>query len=806
MRMSLWNDLVVGARRLRAERGFTLVALSTLSLGIGASVAIFTVVNAVMLRPLPYPDPERLVVVSPGQNANISLADAVAAGSPSLAATTGLSYWDVTLTGDGPATSLTAQVVDAGFFSVFGVVPALGRPFGPEARVPGQSDVMLLSHEVWQQRFGGDPGIIGRRLRIDGYGHQSRTVVGVMPRGFQPPFTPPERAIAVWLPFSLASGRTIATDSSWFVNRIVGRLRAGATVEGAAAEVRTTMERLRQDFGALIDADAARAAGAMGLLVSMVGAVDTPLLILLSAVGLVLLLACANLANLLLARGERRRQELAVRTALGATRSRLVREQLVEGLLLSVGGGGLGLGLGALILSGLRVSERSGLPRAAEMAMDGRVIAFALVVSLLCVVGFALLPAVQATRGDLRVSLGAGRRTVGGTRGGRRLGSALIAFEVALALVVVSGAGLLLSSLRALREVDAGLDPRQVLAVELAPPDGQYRGERSAAYYSQVVDRLVSLPGVSGVGAIHLLPFSNSNWAFPFLAEGHRPPSDGPLPSANFRVVTPGYFRTVGMPLVDGRDVQPSDQASSEQVGLINATLASTLWPGERAVGRTINLFGNRPFRIVGVVGDVRQHRLDDAARGEMYLPLPQFPVASMVVMVRSSLPLTTQRSAIEAAIAGINRDVPITAIRPLTDVIDSTMVQRRFFAGVLTFFGILALTLGAVGVYGVMSYAIGGRRHEFGVRMALGATGGQVVRGAMATGTLPLGVGLVVGLLGVVATSRLLGALLFEVTATDPRTLTVATLILLVVALAAVWIPSRRASRVAPSQALRAE
>lgn len=803
---SLWLDLRIAMRRLGADIGFTAVALATLALGIGASVAIFTVVNAVLLRPLPYPGAERLVQLSPGQNANISLADALRDATPALAASTGLSMWDLTLSGDGPAASLPVQVVDAGFFTVFGVTPALGRAFGPEVREPARADVVMLSHDLWQTRYGGDPAIVGRRLRLEGYGADARTVVGVMPRGFVAPFEPPGAATAAWIPLALPSGRTIATDSTWYVNRVIGRLQQGATVEQAALQVRTAMERLRAEYAGLIDGDAVRASGAMGLLDAMVGDVETPLRLLLATVGLVLLLACANLANLLLARGERRRQELAVRTALGAVRARLVREQLVEGTVLALLGGALGVVLAEGIIAVLRVSERSGLPRTGDAGIDARVLAFALVLSLLSVVGFALLPALRATRGDLRPDLAAGQRAVGRTRGGRRVGSLLIAIEVALTLVVVSGAGLLLASLRAVREIDPGLTSDRVLAVELAPPDSRLGRERSPLVYDALLAQLRTLPGVRDVAAIHLLPFTQNNWAFPYLAEGHRPPVDGPLPAANFRVVTPGYFRTVGIPLLAGRDVAASDGEGGERVVLVNAAMAAELWPGGRAEGRTIQLFGNQPLRVVGVVGDVRQESLERAPRPEMYVPLPQFRVAAMTVMVRTEGDPRLLVEPVRRTIQAANTDVPITGIRPLGEVLEGSIASRTFFAGVLAFFGALALLLGAVGVYGVMAYAVGGRRHEFGVRMALGATGATVVRSAMAGGAIPLGVGLVSGAAGVFATSRLLASLLFQVSPTDPRTLGAAGALLVAIALLAIWIPARRAARVPPTQALRAD
>jgi len=801
-----WHDVRVALRRLRADRGFTSVALATLSLGIGASVAIFTVVNAVMLRPLPYPEPDRLVQLAPGQNANITLADALGAGTPAVESSTGIAVWDLTLSGDGPAVSLPAMVVDAGYFRVFRVVPALGELFGAEARDPARSDVVLLSHALWQGRYGGDPSVVGRRIRLEGYSQVERTVVGIMPRDFAAPYSPRDRAPAFWVPLALPSGRTLATDSTWYVNNVVARLRAGATVEQAAAQVRAVVQRLRADFPGLVDADAVRAATVMGLLDSLVGNVETPLRLLLATVGLVLLLACANLANLLLARGERRRQEIAVRTALGAGRGRLVREQLTESLLLALGGGGLGVALAQGILAVLRVSERSGLPRTDGAGLDGRVLAFALVVSLLSVVGFALLPALRSTREALRPALGAGSRTVGRSRGARQLGGVLIAVEVALTLVVVSGAGLLLASLRAVRSVDPGMATAQVLAVELSPPDSRDGRERSPRYYETVLERLRAIPGVQEAGAIHLLPFTENNWAFPYLAEGHQPPAAGPLPSANFRVVTPGYFRTVGIPLRDGRDVASSDHEQGERVVLVNQALAASLWPNDRAVGKTIQLFGNQPLRVIGVVGDVRQHSVERAPRPEMYVPLPQFRVVAMNVMLRTAMEPRRLIPSVRQAILAAEEDVPIRDVRPLSEVLERSLSQRAFFAGVLTFFGTLALLLGAVGVYGVMAYAVGGRRHEFGVRMALGATASRVVRSAMTGGAIPLAIGVVAGALGVLASTRLLASLLYQVSPTDPGTLAAAGGVLLLVALLAIWIPARRAASVSPTQALRSE
>ncbi|HEX9633205.1 MAG TPA: ABC transporter permease [Gemmatimonadales bacterium] len=800
------RELKLALRRLRAEPGFSLTALITLALGIGAAVAIFTVVDSVMLRPLPYDQADRLVQVLPGQNANIALADAVAEGAPSLSATTGLSLWSLTLTGEGEPAAVSAQFVDAGFFPVFGVTPVLGRPFVPEERDPSRSDVVVLSHGMWQRRFGGDPSVIGRRIQLDGSGHTLRTVIGVMPRGFVPPLVPSGQDVEAWAPLSVAPGRTVATDSTWYVNWIVGRLKAGATVEGAAEEVRTAMARLHAEYAAFIDEDAPRAAGAMGLLDSVVGDVRGPLWMLLSSVGLILLLACANLANLLLARGDRRRQEFAVRAALGASRERLIRGQLFESGVLALLGGVAGVMVAQVILGIVNVSGASGLPRSGHLGLDLRVLAFALTVSAVSVAGFGLLPALRATAGDLRVHLGSGARSPGRTRSGRGLGFALIAAEVALAMVIVTGAALLMGSLRALRAVDPGLEVEHVLAARLEPPSEAYGGGRAVAFYEELLERLRALPGVEEAGAIQLLPLTYNNWAFPYLAQGHTPEATGRLPSANFRVVTPGYFRSVGMRVLVGRDVQAADRAGAPAVGLINRAMAELLWPGEDAVGKEIRLFGSRPFTVIGVVGDVRQHALKEATRPEMYIPLPQFPVAGMVVMVRTAGDPGMLSRSVRAAIHEVRGDVPISDLRPLAEVMDASLARERFFASVLGFFGVLALSLGAVGVYGVMAYAVGARRGEFSLRMALGATAGGVVRSALVGGLAPLVVGLGVGVVGAWGTTRLLAGLLFGVGPMDPGSVAAAAMVLVSVAAVAVWVPARRAGRVEPGRVLSAE
>lgn len=802
----LGRDVLLSVRRLRREPGFAAMAVATLVLGIGAAAGVFAVVDAVVLRPLPYPDPDRLVELSPSQNFNIALADELG-DAPALEASSGVSHWTLTLTGSGEPTVLTAQAVDAEFFRVVGAQPIVGRPFDPAERDPGLSDVAILSHGVWQTRFGGDVDVIGRRVELDGSGHATRRVIGVMPRGFVAPLAGPSIDVGAWVPLSRAAGRTVATDSTWYVNSIVGRLASGAAVEQAAQQVRLITSRLRQEFPGVVDEARVETAGATGLLDSMVGDVRTSLLTLLGAVGLVMLLGCANLAHLLLARGERRRRELAVRATLGAGRARLVREQLTDSLVLAVLGGAGGVLLARVLLATLDVGRASSLPRTAGLEMDWRVLAFALLVSLLATALFALWPALRATHGDLRDGLGAGSRSLGATRTGSRVGAVLIAGEIALATTLVTGAGLLLESLRQLRSVEAGLDPSDVVAIELAPPAAQYHGESARVLYDQVFERLRALPGVRTVGAIHLLPFTLGNWGFPYLAQGHEPPS-GPLPSANFRVVTPDYFDAVDQPLVQGRPLTEADRRTERlTVGLVNRTMARELWPDGSAVGKTIQLFGSVPFEVVGVVGDVRQFTLDMAPEPEMYVPHGAgWALSSMVVMLETAGDPRPIMAAVRRAVWAVDGDIPIVSIRRMDEVLGESMARRRFFAGVLSFFGGLALVLGAVGVFGVMAYTMGARRTEFGIRMALGATRARVLGGALRRGGIPIVIGLAAGVATATAASRLLESLLFGVTPGDPATALTAGAVLAAVAATATFIPAYRATKVDAGAVMRAE
>ena len=799
------RELRYSFRRLRREPGFTVTAVATLTLGIGTAVAVFAVVDAVVFKPLPYPASDRLVTLSPQQNFNMALADALGA-APAFEASTGVSGWSLTLTGHGDPAVLDAQAVDAEFFRVVGVQPALGRAFRTEERDPGLSDVVILSHGVWQTRFGGDPTVIGRRIELDGYRHPTRRIIGVMPDEFVPPLAGPGSNMRVWIPLTRVPGRTVATDNTWYVTSVIARLAPDATVDMAATQVRAITTELEREFPSVIPETRHETAGAMGLLDSMVGDLRTSMWALLGGVGFVMLLACANLANLLLARGERRRRELAIRAALGAGRIRLIREQLTDSAILSVIGGAGGILFANIVLGAIDLERASSLPRVAGFTMDHRVAGFAIAASFAAALVFGLWPALRGSRGDVRDSLGAGTRGGGLTRSGARLGAVLVAGEIALATVLVSGAGLLLKSLQELRSVELGIDASDVVALEISPPRAQYQGEAARLLYDRIFERLRALPGVRAVGAINRLPLTRGNTDFPYLAEGHAPP-DGPLPSANFRVVTPEYFDAVDQPLIEGRPLADADRRTERAIaGLINRTMANQLWPDESAVGKSIRLFGNQPFEVVGVVSDVRQFTLDRAPSPEMYHPHgARWSVANMVIMIEGSPEVLPTPAAIRQAVWDIDPDIPVEYVRHMADVVDRSIARRRFFASVLSFFGVLALALGAVGVFGVMAYSMGARRSEFGLRMALGATRRRVLRGAVARGAVAIGFGLVVGLVGSATSTRLLQSLLFGVSPGDPGTHAVAGVILATVAALATLIPALNATRVDAATVMRA-
>ncbi len=793
------RDVRIAGRRLRRSPGYALVAVLTLALGIGATVAMFTVLNAVVLRALPYPDSDRLVRVWPAQNYNISLSRTLGEALPSLASYVGMSQWGLTLTGEGEAVVVEAAAVDAGYFETFGVRPLLGRPFLAEETEPARAGVVLLGHAFWRSRFGGDPSVVGRRIRLSGYDHETREVIGVMPAGHDGPF----QSADAWIPLQLPAGRTFGTDSTWYVNWMVARLAPGATVRSADAELVAAAARLKTEYPGLLDDEIVQQATVVGLRDSISGDVRGLLWTLLAAVGLVLLIACGNLSNILLARASERRHELAVQAALGATRWQMVRQQLIESGLIALLGGAAGIGLSWLLVRAVGVAESSGLPRITDLTPDVRVLGFALGVTLLALAIFGILPALRATAGVGDSTLASAR---GGSRGRstHRLNRALVTGELALATVLVTAAGLVLSGFAVLRSVDPGIDVDDVLVVQLLPPADEYTGERASTYYEGMIEQFAALPGVTAVGGNHLLPFTVNNWSFPYLADGHDPPAGAPLPSANIRIVTPAYFDAVDQPVLAGRVFTWADRPGSERVMVINRAMAEALWPGEDPLGRQIRVFGSIAHRVVGLVGDVRQHALDRDPRPEMYVPQPQWSNgAQLALMIEGPGALGLAAEA-RRVVRSIDANVPIVRLGPLAEVLDRSVAQRRFVMLVLVAFGLLALLLGGIGVYGVMSHLIGARMPDVGIRMAFGADARDVLGESLRTALAPAIAGVALGLLLAVASARLLRGLLYGVPPIHLPAYLAAALVLLAVALLAGLIPARRAARADPLEVLR--
>jgi putative ABC transport system permease protein len=798
-----WRDLRTALRNLRRNPVFTAVAVIILALGIGANVAMFSVLHSVVLRPLPYHEPDRLVRLWPAENFNITLVDLVSEGMPAVQAASGLSLWRFTFSGEGEPEQLDAAYVGTNHFELLGVRPMLGRSFYPEERDPGRSDVAILSYDFWQRRFGGDPAVVGRRLPIEATDHRTREVIGVMPPDYRELRGEPD----VWAPMALPPGRTFVADSTWWVNWVVGRLAPGASLAQANEQIQTVARRLKEDYPRFFAEEDVSGADVRPLHEDVTGEVAGTLWLLVGAVGLVLLIACANLANLLLARAVGRRRETAVRAALGATRRRLIRQQLTDSLVLTLLGGVAAVPLAWAVLGYLKAHAPAELPRSDSITIDVKVLLFALGVSVLSAVAVGLVPALRASEGRIQDRLRAGGRWQS-SGGGHRVNRALVALEVALAMVLVTAGSLVVKGFAGLRTTDPGFRPDGVTVVEAVLPTGRAsNAEAVATYFGEALERVRRLPGVETAGAIHLLPLTPDNWAFPYLAEGHAPDPDRPLPTANFRLVAGDYFRTVGIPLVEGRTLTDADRSGAPPVGLINRALADELWPGEDPIGKEIRIFQSIPFTVVGVVGDVRQYQLDRKPLPEMYLPSGQWrwAVGRMFLVLRSSGAPPSAR-ALREVLWAVDPGVPIPSVRPLTSVVAASVADARFFASLLAGFGLLALALGALGVYGVAAHVTRARTADYGIRLALGAKPAALVRLIVADGLRPVAIGLGLGLAGSLLTGRLLSGLLYGVAPTDPSVYGLVTSVLVSAGLLATWLPARRAGRLDPVEILRSE
>jgi predicted permease len=798
----LAQDVRFALRGLRRNPGFTAVAVATLALGIGANSAIFSVVQAVLLRPLPYQEPQRLVAVlqdgrGPVSPANFLDLRAQNSVFQQLAAA---QAWQATLTGAGPPEAVRALQLTADLFSVLGVPAARGRTLVAGDDAPGAGRVVVIGHQLWQRRFGGDPGLLGRALLING---ESHTVVGIMPPTFQfAPFWIMDTEL--WVPLDLAARRA---DRSGASLRLFARRAPQVSLAQAQAQVDTLGRRLAQQFP---DDNKGLRLQVVPLHDRAVGQVRRALLVLLGCVSFVLLIACANVANLTLARASARRKEIAVRASLGASRSRLVRQLLTESVVLALAGGALGLLLAAGSIDLLITLAPANLPRLQTVTLDGPVLAFTLAVALGTGLVFGLAPALALTRADPGAGLRQSSR--GATEGSRRHGlrSLLVVSQVALALMLLVGAGLLLRSFQRLLAVDAGFDARHVLSAVVPLADPRYQEPaRRAAFYQDLVGRVRALPGVEAVGATNHLPIGGDIWGLSYTIEGAPPPAPGDEPSAIYRTIAPGYLRALGMSLLRGRDFHDADRPETPGVAIVNQAFARQAWPGQDPLGKRIRVEdgGPNPRAIVGVVKDTRQRDWTAAPTPEMYLAFLQNPPSrGLTLVVRAAGDPLTLAPALERQVWAIDPNLAVVQVRSMEEVVAQAIGQPRFNLLLLNAFAALALLLAAVGIYGVMAYAVHRRTQELGIRLALGAQTRDLRRLVVGQGMALAAVGVALGLAAAFGTTHIMQAMLFEVTPTDPPTFLAISTLLLTVALLATYLPARRATRIDPLTALRAE
>ena len=802
-------DVRYALRALRRQPGFAAVAILTLALGIGATTTVFSVVYGVLLRPLPFADADRLVRVYADREGvpwTASPPDFVdwraqATSFEDLTAITPLSF---AITGEGPAQQHGAAMATAAFFSVLGVAPALGAGFTEVHEVPGQDRVVLLGDALWRTQYGADPEVVGRTIRLDGGEYQ---VIGVMPAGFAEPAT-----AELWVPLAFTAD-DLATQRGAHYLRVYGRLRPGVTVDRADREMREIAARLDAAYPT---ANPGWRAQVTSLRDSVVGDARRPLYALLGAVGLVLLMTCVNVASLLLSRAVARDHEIAIRVALGVNRLRLVRGVLAESLVLALAGGALGVALATWGVEALTRLAPTNLPRVEQVGVNPLILAFALAVSGLTGVVFGAAPSLQLLRRrEDAGALAAGAR--GGTAGrvAQRWRQALVTAQVALAVTLVAGAGLLMKSLGRILATDPGFRPEGVLTFNLSLPDDGYEPARVDAFAHNVEERLRSLPGVSDVGLVFGLPLTSSFSITVSSLDGRPLPADEQerLGGQQLRFATPGYFRAIGMTLLRGRGFSEADRAGASPVAVINETAARAIFGGEDPIGRHLS-FGTRMGlggdrvngEIVGVVRDVRDVALREPARGHVYFAHAQWPVGFLQPVVRTTGDPLALAEAARRAVAEVDPNVPVYQVRTVAQLLETSTARDRFLTLVLGVFALTALALAAVGIYGVVSHAVSQRIRELGIRLALGARTTDILRLVVRQGALLAGAGAGIGLVGTLFATRALRGLLHEVTPTDPPTLIAGTFVLVVVALAASYLPARRAARVNPVEALRHE
>lgn len=799
---TFFQDLRYGMRSLLRKPGFTLTAVIALALGIGANSAIFSVINGVLLRSLAYRDADSIVMVweknfQRGRSQNsVSPANFLDWKKQSVSFEQFAASWDtrVNLTSSGEPEEIQVQRVSADFFSVLGVPPRLGRSFAREEDVLGGTLVVVLSDELWQSRFGGNPAIVGQSITASG---RTFTVVGVMPPGFHFLNT----QVKAWIPLALDPANDWRKQGRYL--RSVARLKSGVTIQQAQAELDGIAKRLEQDYP---DYNKGWGANLVPMHEQIVGDIRPVLLVLLAAVAFVLLIACANVANLLLSRAASRQKELALRAALGAGRTRLIRQMLTESVLLAVMGGALGVILAYWGIRLLLALAPDNVPRLNEITIDPRVLGFTLAISLLTGLIFGLVPALQSSRPDLSDALKEGAR--GSSGGSRVVRNLFVVSEMALALVLLVGAGLMLRSFFQLHQVKTGFDTDHVLTMRVQLPMAKYREpQQRAEFFKRAQERLAALPGVKAVGAISYLPLTGlaSSTVFNLATQPDLPPSESP--ATEVRAITPGYFAAMGIPLLKGRSFDERDGADS-RVLVINETLAHKYFPGQNPIGQRliVNWEPKVADEIVGVVGDVKETALAEEANPAIYWPHPREAYQFMNFVLRAAIDPAPLSAAVTKEIHALDPDQPVADIRTLDQVVAKSISRPRFNALLLAIFAGVALVLASVGIYGVMNYSATQRTQEIGIRMALGAKPADILRLVVGHGMKLTLAGIVIGVIASLALTRVMANLLFGITATDLPTFVAVSAVLTTVALVANYIPARRATRLNPIIALRYE
>jgi putative ABC transport system permease protein len=816
------QDIQYAIRMLLKSPGFTAVALLILALGIAADISIFSIINAVLLRPLPYQNPSQIVTVSNSfrqigfEEVPVSVPEFmdyreqgqvfqhVAAFVPLSANLTGV---------DQPA-RISAMEVSANYFSVLGIEPALGRTFLPEDEQPGITEIAVISYGLWQRRFGGYMDAIGKTLKLD---YDNYTIVGVMPRGFQHPGDQLTDPIELWFPAGFKADPFPPPLREDRRLSIIALLKPDVAIDQAQAEMNTLASQLQREYPDQYQRDSGWNITISPLQEKVVGDIRPALLMLFGAVLFVLLIACTNLANLLLARGTGRQKEIAIRIALGATRGRLIRQLLIESVVLSFLGGVLGCVLTFWSVRGLVSLASEEVPRVTEASIDYNVLGFALMISIVTGIGFGLVPAFQVSKTDLNGTLKEGRKGTSASSGNNRVRSLLVVSEIALTLVLLIGAGLLIRSFWEMQRVDPGFDPQNVVTVGIwlpypnQPESGKYfRDAQRSAFYTQLLQRVEELPGVQSAGLISRLPLNIQKSDRVFFIEGQENRSAEDVAHGEVRVVSPNYFPTMGIRLLSGRIFTQQDDAKAPGVAIINRTMSRRFWPNEEPIGKRLKLGqleSDEPWlSVIGVVNDVKTLGLDAETPPEVYSHYLQSAPLSMTLVARTASHPTSQAFTIQDQVRAVDIDQPVYNIKTMEEVVSLATGQRRLSLLLLCIFAVAALVLAAIGIYGVISYSVSQRTQEIGIRMALGAQQKDIIKLVLGQAMMILAVGVAVGLVVALYLTRLMSSLLWGISALDATTFVVAPLILISVALVASYLPSLKAIKVDPAIALRNE